>query len=181
VAGEGLHANAVRPGWAEERARLERFVAELPPALTLDVACGTGFLTRHLRGDVTGLDQSEAMLELARERAPQASYVRGDGLALPFPDASFDRVFTSHFYGHLRDGDRERFLREARRLAGELVAVDSARGPDGPREQVAVRRLSDGSVHRVFKRWFEPEELAREIGGDAAFAGAWFVAAAARS
>ena len=34
-------------------------------ARTLDVACGTGFLTRHLRGELTALDQSEAMLARA--------------------------------------------------------------------------------------------------------------------
>ena len=35
---------------------------------TLDVACGTGFITQHLSGEVVGLDQSEAMLAIARER-----------------------------------------------------------------------------------------------------------------
>lgn len=176
--GEGLHAEVDRPGWDDERARLERFVADLPPARTLDVACGTGFLTRHLRGDVTGLDQSEAMLEIARERVPAGRFVRGDALALPFGDGTFERLFTSHFYGHLREDDRPRFLVEARRVAGELVVVDSARRPGGPQEENAERRLSDGSVHHVHKRWLEPEELAREIGGEPLFAGAWFVAAA---
>ena len=179
--GNRLHADAERPGWDEERARLERFVAGLPPARTLDVACGTGFLTRHLRGDVTGVDQSDAMLAVARKRVPTARFVRADALALPFEDGAFERVFTSHFYHHLHAPLRERFLDEARRVATELVFVDSARRPDTPPEEVVERRLSDGSVHRVYKRWLEPEELAREIDGEAVFAGAWFVAAVAHS
>lgn len=41
-------------------------VARLPPARTLDVACGTGFLTQHLKikGFVAALDQSPAMIAI---------------------------------------------------------------------------------------------------------------------
>jgi len=42
----------------------------LPPAATLDVACGTAFLTRHLEGMVVGLDQSPAMVAVAASRLP---------------------------------------------------------------------------------------------------------------
>jgi ubiquinone/menaquinone biosynthesis C-methylase UbiE len=56
-----------RPGWTEEVSELVSVVAGLPPARTLDVACGTAFLTRHLRGEITALDQSPAMLEIAAE------------------------------------------------------------------------------------------------------------------
>jgi len=99
--GTGLFAERDRPGWHEELRDLCAAVAALPAAATLDVACGTGFLTRHLRGAVTGLDQSAQMLEIARERIPGGHLVRGDAVPLPFDDSSFDRVFTGHFYGHL--------------------------------------------------------------------------------
>ena len=48
--GQGLFAEHRPEGWDDERELLERWIAELPPAKTLDVACGTGFMTRHLRG-----------------------------------------------------------------------------------------------------------------------------------
>jgi hypothetical protein len=38
------------------------------------------------------------------------------------------------------------------------------------------RILNDGSSWQVFKRYFTPEELARELGGETLFAGRWFVA-----
>jgi SAM-dependent methyltransferase len=41
-----------------ERETVERFVASLPTGRILDIGCGTGFLTRHLRGSVVGVDQS---------------------------------------------------------------------------------------------------------------------------
>jgi len=96
--GKGRFADRDRPGWDDEVEALTRVVGELPPARTLDVACGTGFLTKHLVGDVVALDQSLLMLEEAARQAPHATVVQGDALALPFPDRSFDRVFTAHFY-----------------------------------------------------------------------------------
>jgi ubiquinone/menaquinone biosynthesis C-methylase UbiE len=48
---------------------------------------------------VVALDQSESVLEQARRRVPGATFLRGDALALPLPDSSFDCVFTAHFYG----------------------------------------------------------------------------------
>ncbi len=177
--GTGLHARRERPGWHEEVAALCAVVAALPPARTLDVACGTGFLTRHLRGEVTALDQSEAMLDLARTRVPEARVLRGDGLALPFEDGEFDRVFTGHFYGHLLEADRGRFLAEARRVAGELVVTDSALRDDVEPEEWQERVLNDGSRHEVYKRYFTAEGLAGELGGGRTLhAGRWFVAVA---
>ena len=175
--GTGLFAARDRPGWHEEVADLIAALRALPPARTLDVACGTGFLTRHLPGAVTGLDASAAMLAIARERIPGGRVVRGDALAPPFADGAFERVASGHFYGHLEPPDRARFLAAARRLAPELLVIDSARREDVPAERMDPRVLNDGSRHEVFKRWFEPDELRAELGGgDVVHAGHWFVA-----
>jgi demethylmenaquinone methyltransferase/2-methoxy-6-polyprenyl-1,4-benzoquinol methylase len=174
--GTGLHANRDRPGWREEVDALFRALAALPPARTLDVACGTGFLTQHLPGEIVGLDQSESMLGIARARVPSAEFVRGDALELPFPDGTFERVFTGHFYGHLED-DRRAFLAEARRVAGELVVVDSGLREDHEPVEVQERVLKDGSRWEVYKRYFSADGLARELGGGRiVHEGRWFVA-----
>ena len=174
--GQGQFAGRDRPGWTEELAALERALRSLPPARTLDVACGTGYLTRWLPGTIVGLDQSEAMLAEARKRVPDAELVLGDALdGLPFADKSFDRVFTGHFYGHLEPDIRARFLVDARRVAPELVVVDSA----GSGEEVQERILADGTRWEVYKRWFEPEQLLDELGGGRVLhSGRWFVAVA---
>jgi len=175
--GTGLFAARDRPGWPEEVAELIAALRALPPARTLDVACGTGFLTRHLPGAVTGLDASAAMLAIARERIPGGRVVRGDALAPPFANGAFERVASGHFYGHLEPPDRACFLAAARRLAPELLVIDSARRADVPAERIDTRVLNDGSRHEVFKRWFEPDELRAELGGgDVVHAGRWFVA-----
>ena len=175
--GIGQYAERNRPGWHDEVDALAGALAALPSARTLDVACGTGFLTRHLPGEVVGLDQSESMLDEARRQAPKAEFVRGDALDLPFEDGSFGRVFTGHFYGHLEGADRERFLTEARRLAPELVIVDSALREDVEPVERQERILNDGSRWEVYKRYFEPDALAEELGGgETLHAGRWFVA-----
>jgi ubiquinone/menaquinone biosynthesis C-methylase UbiE len=175
--GSGLFAERDRPAWNDEVEALCSAIASLEPARTLDVACGTGFLTRYLRDEVVGLDQSESMLEEARRQAPSATFVLGDALSLPFDDGAFERVFTGHFYGHLDPEQRERFVAEARRMAPELVVVDSALREDVEPEQHQERVLNDGSRWEVYKRYFEPDALARELGsGQTLFAGRWFVA-----
>jgi ubiquinone/menaquinone biosynthesis C-methylase UbiE len=155
---------------------LERVVGELPAARTLDVACGTAFLTRHLQGEVVGLDSSKRMLEIAREQAPNATYVQGDAFVLPFAPRSFDRVFTGHFYGHLAEPERLRFLAEARRVAPELVVADASLRPGHETAEWQERSVSDGSVWPVYKRFFSSEELLGELGGgEVLFSGDWFV------
>jgi demethylmenaquinone methyltransferase/2-methoxy-6-polyprenyl-1,4-benzoquinol methylase len=117
------------------------------------------------------------MLGIAARRVPEARFVRGDALDLPFPDGAFERVATMHFYGHLGGRDRERFLREARRVGGELVVVDSALRDDVEPEEWQERVLNDGSRWTVYKRYFTPEVLLDELGGgETLFAGRWFVA-----
>ena len=172
----GRFDGLARENWDHELRVLERVLAALPPTRTLDVACGTGFLTRHLRGDVTGLDQSGRMLERAAARMPEATLVEADAFPLPFSDNSFGRVLTGHFYGHLEPIERARFVADARRVAPELVVVDSAVRPDREREGRQERILNDGTRWEVYKRYFEPEELAAELGGgETLLAGRWFV------
>jgi ubiquinone/menaquinone biosynthesis C-methylase UbiE len=172
----GLYGERDRPTWRAERDDALAAVAALPPKRTLDVACGTGFVTRLLAGEVVGLDQSTRMLAVAQEQAPNATYVQGDGLELPFPDGAFDRVFTSHFYGHLEGDARTRFLTEARRVAPELVVFDAALHEAEPRAEWQERVLNDGTRWQVYKRFFAVDEQLDELGGGKVLhAGTWFV------
>jgi SAM-dependent methyltransferase len=163
---------------AADLERLEAFVAGIGPGRILDIACGTGWLTRLLRGDVVGLDQSEAMLSIARERVPEARFIRADVPPLPFPDDSFDVALAAHIYCHIEhEGERREFVSEALCVAPRLVVVEQAWRRGLAEEAWEQRGLRDGSRHRVFKRYFTPERLAAELGGSIAFETASFVAA----
>jgi ubiquinone/menaquinone biosynthesis C-methylase UbiE len=178
--GRGLFAERDRPGWQDEVDRLVELLRSLAPAKTLDVACGTGFLTQHLPGLVVGLDQSPTMVAIAQARLTGGVALVGDALALPFADGAFERVFTGHFYGHLVPEERDAFLAEAHRVAGELIVVDSAPREGHDPEEWQTRTLNDGSQHRIFKRFLTAEGLAGEIDGTPLLAGRWFVAARRR-
>jgi demethylmenaquinone methyltransferase/2-methoxy-6-polyprenyl-1,4-benzoquinol methylase len=100
----------------------------LPPgARVLDLACGTGDLSRDLADagyEPVGLDRSDGMLAAARTLAP---LVRGDGEALPFPGGSLDGVvcgFALRNFVALGTVLREcaRVLRDG----GALAALDAA-------------------------------------------------------
>jgi ubiquinone/menaquinone biosynthesis C-methylase UbiE len=175
--GTGSFARVDRPAWRELLGELAATLQSLPPARTLDVACGTAYATRWLPGEITGLDQSASMLEIASRRLPEARFVRGDAFELPFPDDAFERVTTMSFYGHLEAADRERFLTEARRVAPEFVVVDAALRDGADPDEYQERMLGDGSRWTVYKRFFTPAGLLEELGGGRVlYAGAYFVA-----
>ena len=177
--GQGAFAERDRPGWAAEVDQVVNLVRQLPPARTLDVACGTAFLTRHVRGFVVGLDQSPSMVAIAQSRLPDGLAIVGDALHLVVADRAFDRVMTGHFYGHLPRDERETFLGEARRVATELLVIDSALRPGVANDQWQERVLNDGSRHQVYKRYLSGTQLAAEIDGQVLMDGHWFVVARA--
>jgi demethylmenaquinone methyltransferase/2-methoxy-6-polyprenyl-1,4-benzoquinol methylase len=133
----------------------------------LDVGCGTGWLTRLLRGPVVALDASEAMLRRAGQQVPEASFTLAIVPPLPFPDTSFERVLCSHLYSHLEtERMRRALVREALRVAAELVVVEQPWRPGLEAEAWEARTLLDGSVHEVFKRYLTASALADELGGE---------------
>lgn len=175
--GTGLFAQRARPGWHEEVEKLRWILRSLPAARVVDVACGTGFLTRYVRGRVTAVDQSWAMLQVARERLRSGGVVQADAFRLPFCAGAFDCVVSGHFYGHLQGSSRDGFLAEARRVARQILIIDAAWRNEVPSESMQERVLNDGSRHSVYKRYFTPEQLVSELGGGAVLhRGTWFVA-----
>ena len=94
----------------------------------LDVGCGTGnyaaVLTERVGCRISGVEPSAQMRERARNAAPWESLAAGAAEALPFPDASFDLVFTTDVIHHI--GDRDAFFREAARVlrpGGQIATV----------------------------------------------------------
>jgi demethylmenaquinone methyltransferase/2-methoxy-6-polyprenyl-1,4-benzoquinol methylase len=111
----------------------------------LDACCGTGDLAIAARArgaNVVGLDFSEAMLERAGAKSTEIEWVRGDVLALPFDDASFDAVTVA--FGVRNVDDLDAGLRELRRVlrpGGRLGILEITR----PR----------GVVAPFYRLWFD--------------------------
>src|SRR3712207_3141844 len=81
-------------------------LAEVQPGMhVLDVACGTGVVTRlaaervGCAGRVVGLDVNAAMLSVARRLEPvgaSVEWLEASALEMPLPNASFDIVVCQH-------------------------------------------------------------------------------------
>ncbi|MGH8597175.1 MAG: bifunctional demethylmenaquinone methyltransferase/2-methoxy-6-polyprenyl-1,4-benzoquinol methylase UbiE [Gammaproteobacteria bacterium] len=107
------------------------------PRDVLDLCCGTGdlalyFLRQNPSADVTGVDFTEEMLQVARSRSNRTRWMRADALNLPFPDNSFDVVSVG--YGLRNLADIEKGLREILRVlrpGGKLLSLDFGK-PDVP-------------------------------------------------
>lgn len=100
----------------------------------LDVGCGGGGLARALGAKgakVTGVDPQEAALATARTRAPDADFRQAGAEALPFPDASFDRVVFLNSLHHVPVPLMGAALKEAVRVSrGPVLVVEPlAEGP----------------------------------------------------
>src|SRR5918996_2580130 len=154
-----------------------------PGARALDVACGTGDLAIELAGrgaEVSGLDFSEQMLELARRKAPGLDWVQGDALALPYGDGEFDAVTVG--FGARNFSDLDRGLREMARVTrpgGREVVLEITTPQRRPlawffrvwfdRVVPALGRLAgDPDAYAYLpssvRRFPGPEELARRMG-----------------
>jgi ubiquinone/menaquinone biosynthesis C-methylase UbiE len=112
----------------------------------LEVAVGTGLNLSAYPGGVTvtGIDLSEAMLDLARTRAAQlrstATLLQGDAHALPFDAASFDTAVCT--FGLCAIPDSKAAIREMHRVlrpGGRLILVDHIESSS--RVARAVQRL----------------------------------------
>jgi ubiquinone/menaquinone biosynthesis C-methylase UbiE len=111
--------------------------ADLRPGdRVLDLGCGTGALSlqakaREARAAVTGLDPDPKALARARAKAGRAgadvTWQQGFGHALPFADASFERVVSSLVFHHLTSEGRRGTLAEIARVlapGGTLHVLD---------------------------------------------------------
>ncbi|HUQ41145.1 MAG TPA: bifunctional demethylmenaquinone methyltransferase/2-methoxy-6-polyprenyl-1,4-benzoquinol methylase UbiE [Candidatus Limnocylindrales bacterium] len=141
-----------------------------PNEIALDVGVGTGDLAFDLlaasdaSSRVVGVDLSDAMLDLVRARAAKSALGRrfearpADAQALPFADASFDRVvagFAVRNFGDLDAGLRE--MHRVLRASGRAVILEFSQPPNA-----IVRAL-----YRAYLHQFTPR-LAVLFGGDAA-------------
>ena len=111
--------------------------AQIQPGMrVMDLGCGTGTLTIMAKqaqpnAEVVGLDADPEMLKVALAKKDQekldVKFEVGFTNALPYPDASFDRVLSSIMIHHLKTPDKEKTAREIYRVlkpGGQLHVID---------------------------------------------------------
>ena len=111
----------------------------------LDVCCGTGDLAiscEQVGGLVTGLDFSERMLDLAREKSSTIQWCQGDALKLPFESGSFDVATVGFGVRNLDD------------LSGGLKELRRVLKPGGRVACLEITRPR-GLLLPFFRFWFD--------------------------
>ncbi|KAB7837207.1 class I SAM-dependent methyltransferase [Streptomyces mobaraensis] len=133
---------------------LVEFAAPRPEDVCLEVACGTGLVSRALAGrvrHVTALDATPEMLATGKREADaegltQVVYQQGDAARLPFLDASFSLVVTRFSLHHV--ASPEAVVRELVRVCrpgGRIVVADMVRRPELGGDPDRIERLRDPS------------------------------------
>jgi len=97
-----------------------------PRERVLDLGCGNGRLYESLKNtNYTGLDISEKLISIAKEKYPNVNFQVGDALNLPFPNNYFDKIYSIAVLHHIPSRKlRIKFLKEAKRVLkenGELI------------------------------------------------------------
>lgn len=170
------------------RRALAPLLAERGDASLLDVGAGNAEVALSLarwaaghgrRWRVTALDLHRQSVRLAARRIAQSSravrpavgpavmVVQGDGLALPFPDASFDGAYTMLTLHHFREDAAVALLREMARVVRRLVVVNDLERSEaallGAQALAATVWRSNRITHHdgplSVRRSFTPDEL----------------------
>jgi SAM-dependent methyltransferase len=111
-----------------EEPPMRALIETLPPGTVLDAACGTGRYAAILAGrghEVIGVDQSGAMLDIARTKLPSARFLEGDLTALPLASRSVDAVVCALALVHVPEvASTLREFARVLRPGGRLVISD---------------------------------------------------------
>jgi len=149
-----------------ERALIFRLAQPKAGERALDVGTGTGHFACLLAKQglqVIGLDSSEAMLRVAREKGAPVHWQRGEAEALPFPTGSFDLVLSVTTLEFVRDPAQA--LQEMYRVLAPggrmVIAVLNANSPWAKVYQEEAQRQESPFRQAHF---FTPEEFLALLG-----------------
>jgi len=128
----------------------------------LEIGCGTGLFTGKIEAltgakDITAIDISPELLEMAREKYKTPKFILGDAMQLEYPDNTFDVVFGSSVLHHL---DMEKTCKELLRVlkpGGRIAFAE----PNMINPQIAIQKnipfikkwLGDSPDETAINRW----------------------------
>src|SRR5690554_4349183 len=143
-------------------------------AKVLDIGFGTGVLTKKLYDDgyeIYGIDFSERMLEISKEKIPLAKLVQYDfsrGLPKELENIQFDYIISTYAMHHLEDEDKIKFINKLEEYLsrdGRIIIGDIAFETRELLEQCKVKYENywdDEEIYFVFdelKEFFPEEDI----------------------
>jgi ubiquinone/menaquinone biosynthesis C-methylase UbiE len=160
-----------------EIADLPAIVRRFASGRLIDLACGTGYWLGHYVercSDITLFDQSEKMLIESRAKvdrlriADRCLFLQGDFFDYEFDRQAYDCALLGFFLSHLTEAQEPLVfdaLRSMLRPSGRFLVLDSVWSDERARFNTKVerqqRRLNDGSLFEIYKRYCDRADIAR--------------------
>lgn len=125
----------------------------------LDIGVGTGNLAgRFLKEnyDVTGIDQSREMLNVAKQKYPNLKVRLGEFLKIPFNDKSFDVIVSTYAFHHLNNEQKVMAIKEMFRVLkdqGKIVIGDLMFKDDKDRKDI-MSKLSAKQIEEIEDEYY---------------------------
>lgn len=163
--------------WVDDPALGAFVVEKLAPRPTdrlLDVACGTGLVSKTFKGRVahiTGVDITRAMADQAAAHID--AFVESPAESLPFADGSFDLVVCRQGTQFMRDAEAVREMLRVLRPGGRVALVHlCAYGEADKAEYFEILRLRNEARRNFYLR-ADLERLLRQGGASAVVVHDW--------
>jgi SAM-dependent methyltransferase len=140
----------------------------------LDIACGTGYWTEVIASvarEVTGIDASSEVLEIAKSKGVAAKFVLGNAYDLSTVEGEFDSSCANFWFSHIEKVNIPKFLTALHQrlpdgsiiFMADNVYVPGLGGtlvekPNSP-DTYKLRELSDGSTYEIVKNYYTRDTL----------------------
>lgn len=139
---------------------IDKLLGRLPArSRALDIGCGPGQFSQYLMKYghiVEGIDTSDEMLEIARQKVPNGSFRKMDMRNLQYPDKTFDTALVAYSLIHIPTPELPSVIREIKRVLKDgglaLFVVQQ-----GEADQVLDEPLAEGE--KIFVNFFSEERL----------------------
>lgn len=178
----GGPADFTPDNYASDLKELEEFMNGFGRGRLIDIACGSGYWMKYYYKKCTSftfLDQSMRMLKECKSKAGQyrilnqSVFMNADILEYECGNKEqYDCAVIGFLIGHFTKAQEKALFEKLGRIlkrGSEILIIDSTwtrkRAEKQNKEDIEVRRLNDGSTYKIYKKYFDRDELAELIRG----------------